>query len=445
MERFNRLNGDVNAIMEDAKQKVTEYIDNEYYAVATLKATQASFRRDNIRVYKDEIYLDPERTIEMCRDLLFPHYSFFQGNEEKLDLLEKTVHDTVYNNPHVQEKGELFGLVNKGSRNYRTTAKAIEGGAVSDVPRYLATLSLKGYEKALGLTAENAGKSNAYIQALLPGSLDKLKYEDGILSVDGYSEISEAEIINFQSKEVPETLDMPLLTLYYSIILQEYEKNKSFTPGGVKTVKVPVQKLADAMGIKGHLSGPDIERLIARTESFHDLIGVLKDANGRSAPSRYPVLTFQGYNRQDNTISFSGPYLSHLVGKAIEYDQSKTLRHDVHTYLIKTTAVKASNDTRAYEIVTAVVQGITQVGEKKTYHIKASTLVDRCELLKAALQRDPKHKTQTLKRVFTKAWKMLREDTTLAGNRVLPDPDNPKDIPTASNLNSLVFEFPPKE
>ena len=49
-----------------------------------------------------------------------------------------------------------------------------------------------------------------------------------------------------------------------------------------------------------------------------------------------------------------------------------------------------------------------------------------------------------LKRIFKRTWELLREQTHLTEvykNIQLPDPNDPKNIPTAKTLN-MVFSFP---
>lgn len=56
-----------------------------------------------------------------------------------------------------------------------------------------------------------------------------------------------------------------------------------------------------------------------------------------------------------------------------------------------------------------------------------------------------KHKNRVLTRAFKKAWELLETQTNLRKKYpdiILPDPNNPQNIPTTSNINKLVFEFP---
>lgn len=115
-----------------------------------------------------------------------------------------------------------------------------------------------------------------------------------------------------------------------------------------------------------------------------------------------------------------------------------------HSYLVKSSIVKERNK-RAVEIVMVVVTTIEQSG-KNTPHLKASTIINRIPQLKKTYNDTPaKHKNRVLTRAFKKAWELLETQTNLRKKYpdiILPDPNNPQNIPTTSNLNKLVFEFP---
>ena len=118
-----------------------------------------------------------------------------------------------------------------------------------------------------------------------------------------------------------------------------------------------------------------------------------------------------------------------------------------HSYLVKTGIVKERNK-RAAEIVMVVVTTIEQAGNTIP-HLKASTIVERVPQLQQAINnaKAQADKNKTLKRAFSKAWELLDTQTTLKEKYPtisLPDPHNPKNIPTMKTLD-MVFEFPHPE
>lgn len=80
-------------------------------------------------------------------------------------------------------------------------------------------------------------------------------------------------------------------------------------------------------------------------------------------------------------------------------------------------------------------------------NIRTKTIVERTALLNLNLQSEEittSNKNILLARAFTKALELLREKTSLTttyDNISLPDPRDPKSIPTCSTLN-IVFRFP---
>lgn len=440
---FAALNGSKDSILSDAARQAKAWIQEQIADFRAMQKDGAVFSYFCLRVDGNELYLDPELSEKAIKYNLHRHYDYFADDEEGTKLLDTIVRSVIETSPDVQARGILFGVVNEGKKRYRTKARAIEEGAIEYVPDLLSIPTAKGFENALSLSVRGTG--SAFIQPLSASTLENIRFENGVMYVEGYKEISEAEIKNFLTNEIPESMDLPLLMLYYSIILSQIEqKGHAFFRDG-DIITVPIQTLAKAMGIGYKLNKTDAERIVKRTQSFHSLMGVIKGADGKSSPSVYPVLNFEGYNGEANTISFSSPYLNHLSRTVMGIARSAKLHHDVHMRIIKSSVAKAGKNEMAYKNVEIIASGITRAGKKvNPYRIKLSTLIGKNELLKNALERDPKHKTQTLKRVFTKTLEMLRDDTKIGEERGLPDPNDIRNIPTASNVNELVYEFPLK-
>lgn len=449
IERFNKLNGSEDAIIADAVSKAQGLIEARISEAQQFLNMGSSFRMDYLRVDENNIYLDPQKTEEACRNILTLHYDYFSDKPEGLSRLNSALDNVIKTSPYVSEKGTLWGEANPRRKQYRTRSRAVEAGATPVNLTSLAIPSLKGYEAALGFSGKITSKNKAYLAAINPKAIPGLVYENGTLSLNG-NRLTEAQITDIVTKEAPREIDTPLLALYYSIILEEMQKEYEAGVSDLsalvnRQIRIPVQDLARAMGIKSHLGAPDILRLIDRTQSFQTLIGTMVSELAASVPSRYAVMLFNGYDRATNSISFASPYLARLSADAIIQSRNPKIGYKFHNRSIKSSSVRAGKNNMAFENVKIITTGIFQAGEKHVYKIKASTLVDRNTLLKEELQRDPTHKTRTLKRVFTKTWEMLKEDTIISDTHVLPDPDNPMYIPTAPSLHSLVLAFPPKD
>ena len=344
---------------------------------------------------------------------------------------------------------------------YRTKAKAEAGSdtriADADI-HFLALPTLFEFENAISLY--QSGK--AYLCPVV--STQGLRFENGEMFFEGDAlrSLSTAELRDMRTDKGIEKIDIPLLAVYYSIILREfYSSLKSGSPlNPVITIYAP--ELMRCIGQLNDGSGThetDVKNIMRKTGTFQNIIGVLDViANGKKRESYFPVLVFMGYDAARNTISFSSPYLNHIVktiysaslvrdknGNPKKHRSGKQIMSPSHSYLIKSSIAKERNKA-AVENVRIIVQLIEQAGSGGTPHIKASTVVERNEVLKSRL-RSSSNQLQLLQRVFKKTWELLRDQTTLLGTYEgieLPAPDDISSIPTPGNLGKLVFRFPHK-
>ena len=343
--------------------------------------------------------------------------------------------------------------------SYRTKANAEreDGEKIvdADIER-MSVPTLNEFENAISLY--NGGK--AYLYPVV--STQGLRFENGEMFFEGDAlrSITTAELRDMRTDKGIEKIDIPLLTIYYSIILKEfYASLKSCEPlNPVITIYAP--ELMRGIGLLKDGSGiheTDVKNIMRKTGTFQNIIGVLNViVNGRKRESYFPVLVFMGYDAAKNTISFSSPYLNHIVktiynaslvrdknGNIKKYKSGKQITSPSHSYLIKSSIAKERNKA-AVENVRIIIQVIEQAGSKGTPHIKANTLVERNEVLKIRL-RNSSNQLQLLERVFKKTWELLRDQTTLCETYDGIEIPNPKDvskIPTLSNLDKLVFKFP---
>lgn len=327
---------------------------------------------------------------------------------------------------------------------YRTAAKA--GEVIKDYPKAIATVTLPNYENAMNISQNG----NAYLTPL--PSTDGLQFKDGKMFFQGtIMPISEAQLKDMKTKESISSIDLPLLRSFYSILLSQTQKNQK--KQGIVTLFVP--DLAAYLGTTGKLGNDTINSIIAKVQKFHNIVGLVKTPYGDSI---FPVLNFEGYDKDKNTISFSSPYMNYVIekvygdlsqrkdknGKPKLKKNGEPLRIASHSYAIKSEIQKERNK-NAVENVFIIVTTIEQAGGKGA-HIAASTIVERNAQLKEALATSA-NPTQLLQRCFKKTWELLRTKTYLTEmyeGIELPDPKNPANIPTAKTLSKIVFNFPHK-
>lgn len=367
-----------------------------------------------------------------------------QQFENQMQLYAAALSETKADIEEVKENKE------EAKKEYRTKNKVKD--ITKNLPTSLAIITNQEYRESLSLNQVGS----AYLFPL--ASTDGLLYQNGKLFFKGLptSEATLREINKNKDVEI-DYIDLPLLRMFYSIILTDFERSRQF---GVvnENVTVYVPELAAIFGKSRNIGKKDIENIIEKTSSFQTIYGVLKDSNRPNGiGSALPLLVWLGYDENTNTIKFSSPYMTELIKRIYNVSIRKDkkglpkfkkngdpLLAVSHSYLVKSSIVKERNK-RAAEIVMIVVTTIEQAG-KTTPHLKASTIVEKVPQLQEAIN---KTKTQSnkniiLKRAFSKAWELLDSQTKLREkypNITLPDPNNPKNIPTMATLN-MVFEFP---
>ena len=328
-------------------------------------------------------------------------------------------------------------------KEYRTKRKA---GATTETPRYIATPTLPAYQYSLSLFQSG----NAYLQPI--SNADNLTFKNGALYFNDIP-VSMAQLENMKTKERIQTIDLPLLRTFYSIILSDFEANRQEL-SDVLTLYVP--DFAKKIGLGRNINKQDVNLLVKKAQTFHNVVGVIRSNQyGATRESIFPVLNFEGYDAQSNTISFSSPYMSHVIqevyGASVRRDKrgaprlkanGDPLRISSHSYLVKSEIYKERNKS-AVENVIIIVALIEQAGNNIP-KIKASTLIERNPQLQERLEK-AKDKKSLLKRTFVKTWELLQTMTRLQevyeGIR-LPDPKNSQYIPTPARINEMVFSFP---
>ena len=373
-------------------------------------------------------------------------------SDDKVAALLKSTQPTLDDLLDVIGFGNVIHIYEKHAPKYRTRAKAKEQGAIIEAPTSLAIPTLSKYQYSMSLYQDGG----AYLQPL--SSTDGLKFKNGKMYFDGarMREVSEVELQNMKTKEGIDDIDLPILRTFYSIILTQFEASGYKVLQDVLTMSVPT--LAEFIGLQSNLNKKDIGRVIEKTQSYHNIVGVVHGTrNGKPVQSLYPVLNFEGYNDKTNTISFSSPYMNYVIktvynlslrkskdGKVKLKKNGEPLRLASHSYLIDSSIAKERNKA-AVENVVILVTLIEQAGDNIP-RIKASTLVERNVQLADRLE-TAKNPRALLDRTFKKTWELLKTKTRLQEaykDIELPDPDDPRFMPTMKTLDKVVFTFPHK-
>lgn len=320
---------------------------------------------------------------------------------------------------------------------------------IKDIPSEQANITYKDLSNAITLV----DKGDAYLTPLQKETVGKMKFKNGCLCISGNPELADIEIQQLVTKEYINELNMSLLRMFYTVILNEFEKKGKVG----STIQFYVPDLFKALKIKANQSKEQIRIFIDGINQFKNLIGVIKTHNsGKTYTSYYALLNFNSYDDTTNIISLNAPFLAYVVkevynrsklnskGEQILDKNGKPERVPSHSYLIKSEIVKERNKS-AVENVYIIVNTIEQAGGT-TAHISAKTIVERNPLLIQQLeQNDITHKQRVLNRTFKKTFELLHTMTKLEEvypDIVIPDANDKNNMPKWKDLGSYVYEFP---
>ena len=372
--------------------------------------------------------------------------------EMMLNILpQKAANEAIkkYANTIFQEldKSAKTSVVAEEATVYRTKKRA---GDVAEIPSKMPIITNKKYINAMTYNDDNA----AYLQPL--SSADGLVFENGKLFFEGLP-ASAARIKHLYTKDNIENFDLPLLRVFYAIILNKFKQTWREDQSIEEVITIYYPDLAKQLGKSTNISRTDVESTINSILSFRNIMGVTE--KGKNV---LPVLVYMGEEREKNTISFASPYMVKVIKDIYNASIRKSKQGlemkkkdgtpqflPAYTYLPNLTLAKERNK-KAVEIVCIVVTVIDNTGMHGIPHISAKTIIERNQLLKQSLEntRDTSNQNKILKRAFSKAWELLRTHTDVMEkykNIQLPDPKT-KDfraryIPTMKTLD-MVFEFP---
>ena len=347
----------------------------------------------------------------------------------------------------VEEIIEVDATEPEEKKEYRTKNKA---GDVAEIPPKMPLITNATWQNAMTYNDDDT----AYLQPL--SSVEGLTYESGRLMVGGLPATA-AQIKHLYTKDNIENFDLPLLRVFYTVILNQFAKTWKEDKSVDEVITIYYPDLAKQIGKGTNISRNDVEKTINSILSFRNIIGITEKGN-----NILPVLVYLGEDREKNTISFASPYMLKVIKDLSKASVRKSKQGldlvdkngmpkmlPAYTYIPDMALAKEKNK-KAVEIVCIVVTTIEQAGSHGTPHISAKTIIERNPLLKQSIDNATRisNKNTFLARSFTKAWELLRTKTDLMDrykNIQLPDPKDKdfklKYIPTMSTLD-MVFEFP---
>ena len=337
--------------------------------------------------------------------------------------------------------------INDEKKEYRTKKKA---GDVAEIPSKMPLITNSTWQNAMTYNDDDT----AYLQPL--SSVEGITYKHGRLVLGGLPATA-AQIKHLYTKDNIENFDLPLLRVFYAVILNQFAKTwkEDKTVDEVITIYYP--DLAKQIGKSSNISRADVEKTINSILSFRNIIGITEKGN-----NILPVLVYMGEDREKNTISFASPYMLKVIKDLSQASVRKSKqgidlldkngipkRLPAYTYIPDMALAKERNK-KAVEIVCIIVTTIEQAGTHGTPHISAKTIIKRNPLLKRSLDnaKSVADQNKFLKRAFSKAWELLRTKTDLMERYKDIQLPNPKDkdfnikyIPTMRTID-MVFKFP---
>lgn len=406
---------------------------------------------EKMREFSSSITVDDIRSCFKKEDIPEEVISAFESgtDEEKFMILDRL------------SIGAVAALYKYKNRKERRTKSKSGNDVQRNYPSYIYTPTYRDYRNSMSLNQEG----NAYLQPLR--GTDGLCFQDGRLyfAENRMKQVSEVELQDMKTKEGIEDIDLPFLRIVYSLILRDYEDHDY--KFNTKTHKWYIPDFARYLGAKSNLSKENIQQLISKFQSYHNITGVLHGTrNGRPTKSYYQVLNFESYDDQKNTIEVSSPYMRYVIKTILEAvliktqsgriscnEEGKPKRRASHSMNIIHHDIGMERNKGAVENVFILVSGIETCRDKDEenntmlYHISASTLINRNPQLRERLEKSS-NPGQLLKTCFKKTYELLWTKTDLIyyyKDIMLPNPLDPKMIPTLKTVDEIVIRIPFKK
>lgn len=454
---WSKLENDPEKILQDVKDTV-EYVVKSIISreLRTVRSGSETLQYSSVK--DGYLVFDADALIEDALGLVDEHRDFFNG--EKDDEIDEIIRNAVN------------GL-DLSVRFYKLrTSSQVADGTITKTPSVIWNPTLERYEFSLSFVEGYPEDKSAYL--LYPiddmetlqrqfdeqtGGLESLQFvrEDGksrLFFRGGSRDVGNVELREIKTNTVVADIDLPFLKYIYSIIAHNFLQTKTVK----KSYSVYLPEIINARrlapeerkGSSGHLNQSDVNFMIDKIMEFHNIVGVCPST--RRQPSLYPVLTFQGYDADKNVIEFSSPYFAFVVQNILKdalirdekgnriYDASGNVKRlPNHSFLVHPDIMSEKNKV-AVENVFIIVSGIERAGGRQ-YHINARTLINQNPQFSEMLE-NTQNKRRAISRTFKKTYELLRDKTDLTKEYIsiqLPDPDDPKMIPTESKLDSFVI------
>lgn len=189
----------------------------------------------------------------------------------------------------------ILGKITNTKKANRTKKKA---GEIDEVPTVIPTITNKKYQNAITLNAD----STAYLQPF--SSVDNLVYENGQILFRGLP-ASAATLKEYFTSTGIENFDLPLLRLFYGIILNRFAKTwkEDQSIEGYVTIYYP--DLAKKLGKSSNISKSDVQSCIDSIMQFQTIMGIID--NGSKGTEIIPVLVYMGNDTEKTPLASHPP------------------------------------------------------------------------------------------------------------------------------------------
>ncbi len=276
---------------------------------------------------------------------------------------------------------------------------------------------------------------------------------DGEVLIDG---LPEAEYFKMHDMDF---LDMWPLRSFYSTLLEKFRDRirmgTDITPQTVSefTAIVSVTDMMKSTQDSNY-SSVTRKRLIQNIAAYNGVEGVLPSPFKHGELGTFPVLIYEG-SPDDETILVKSPYLNFLMLYSLSESFKKSRGRDIlrdskgralmapnTSYLFKPTISKGNYGVArefAYEVCHVIESAGSNPGTVP--HISIRELISRVPEFEQKFYRTKRtsNRNTMLERVFSRLWKILKEDTIL--EQRYKNIKFPNLIPTVSLLDT-VLEFP---
>lgn len=285
---------------------------------------------------------------------------------------------------------------------------------------------------------------------------ENLEFKDGVLMIKGMP-ASRVELINYQTKEGIEDINLMYLRAFFSIMLTDAENQLSNGLEIRDTAKVYAPALLRYIGKENSYNESDFRGLVKSINNYQNVYGSLKSEDGKSE-TFYQVLNVSSYNPDENTLEVSSPYMSNIINNIYDdrvlsgkLPKEVVDRFDINeifetTSLIKHEIIKERSKL-AVEIVVLIVRKIAQAESGKVVKVKVREIFNKIPELKYQIfdkkaasgqVKSTKDKNKAIKRIFSKAWELLKTKTYIEQvypGMVLPQKDDPAALPTINDMD----------